>query len=114
MDTEHTLTEPTRSEHARAEHARAKQPRAEQPRTEQPRTERARAERARTEPKTAILRRLREVVRHGRDEGAATAEYVVATMAAVGFAGLLVLILRSDEVRGMLTDLVRSALTVAG
>jgi hypothetical protein len=104
MDTEHTLTEPTRSEHARAEHARAKQPR----------TERARAERARTEPKTAILRRLREVVRHGRDEGAATAEYVVATMAAVGFAGLLVLILRSDEVRGMLTDLVRNALTVAG
>jgi hypothetical protein len=104
MDTEHTLTEPTRSEHARAEHARAKQPRAEQPRTE----------RARTEPKTAMLHRLREVVRHGRDEGAATAEYVVATMAAVGFAGLLVLILRSDEVRGMLTDLVRNALTVAG
>jgi hypothetical protein len=94
MDTEHTLTELTRSEHARAE---------------QPRTERAR-----TEPKTAMLHRLREVVRHGRDEGAATAEYVVATMAAVGFAGLLVLILRSDEVRGMLTDLVRNALTVAG
>jgi hypothetical protein len=94
MDTEHTLTELTRSEHARAG----------QPRTEQPRTE----------PKTAMLHRLREVVRHGRDEGAATAEYVVATMAAVGFAGLLVLILRSDEVRGMLTDLVRNALTVAG
>ena len=34
-------------------------------------------------------------------------------MAAVGFAGLLVLILRGDEVRGILTDLVRRALTVA-
>jgi len=50
-----------------------------------------------------------------RDErGSATAEYAVATMAAVGFAGLLVLILRGDEVRGILTDLIRRALTVAG
>ena len=47
-----------------------------------------------------------------RDEtGAATAEYAIATMAAVGFAGLLVVIMRSDEVRGMLTELVRNALT---
>lgn len=47
------------------------------------------------------------------DTGSATAEYAVATMAAVGFAGLLVVILRGDEVRGILTDLVRKALTVA-
>lgn len=46
------------------------------------------------------------------EEGAATAEYAVATMAAVGFAGLLIVILRGDEVRGILTDLVRNALTV--
>jgi len=46
------------------------------------------------------------------DSGAATAEYVVATMAAVGFAGLLIVILRGDEVRSILTDLVRNALTV--
>ncbi|WP_430592288.1 DUF4244 domain-containing protein [Humidisolicoccus flavus] len=46
------------------------------------------------------------------DRGAATAEYVIATMAAVGFAGLLVVILRSDEVRQILTDMVRNALTV--
>jgi hypothetical protein len=46
------------------------------------------------------------------DRGAATAEYVIATMAAVGFAGLLIVILRGDEVRGILTDLVRSALSV--
>jgi len=49
-----------------------------------------------------------------REEGAATAEYAIATMAAVGFAGLLVAILRSDEVRGMLTELVHRALTFAG
>ncbi len=47
------------------------------------------------------------------DAGAATAEYAIATMAAVAFAGLLVVIMRSDEVRGILTDLVRRALTVA-
>ena len=47
-----------------------------------------------------------------RDEaGAATAEYAIATMAAVGFAGLLVVIMRSEEVKEILLDLVRSALT---
>ncbi|TFB93976.1 DUF4244 domain-containing protein [Cryobacterium sp. TMT1-3] len=55
----------------------------------------------------------RTALRRLADEaGAATAEYVVATMAAVGFAGLLIVILRSDEVRGMLTDLVRRALSI--
>lgn len=48
------------------------------------------------------------------DRGAATAEYAIATLAAVGFAGLLVVILRSDEVRGMLVDLVRHALAIPG
>ena len=57
----------------------------------------------------ALIRRMTSA-----DDGAATAEYAVATMAAVGFAGLLVVILRSDEVRGILTDLVRNALTFAG
>jgi Flp pilus assembly pilin Flp len=48
-----------------------------------------------------------------RDEtGAATAEYAIATMAAVGFAGLLVVIMRSDEVRQILLDLVRAALNI--
>lgn len=58
----------------------------------------------------AALRRL--VRRVSGERGAATAEYAVATMAAVGFAGLLVVILRGDEVRGILTDLVRNALSV--
>ncbi len=48
------------------------------------------------------------------ETGSATAEYAIATMAAVGFAGLLVVILRSDEVRGILTDMVRNALAFAG
>lgn len=48
------------------------------------------------------------------DDGAATAEYAIATMAAVGFAGLLVVILRGDEVKQILTDMVRRALTFAG
>lgn len=56
----------------------------------------------------AVVRRLRN------DEGAATAEYAIVIMAAVGFAGLLVLIMRSDEVRGMLTELVRNALSFTG
>jgi Flp pilus assembly pilin Flp len=45
------------------------------------------------------------------DRGAATAEYAIATMAAVGFAGLLVVIMRSDEIKAILFDLVKSALT---
>jgi len=46
------------------------------------------------------------------DEGAATAEYAIATMAAVGFAGLLVVILRSNEVRGLLLGIIRDALSI--
>lgn len=61
---------------------------------------------------------MRAIRRMGRrlrgDEGAATAEYAITIMAAVGFAGLLVAILRSGEVQRILTDLVHRALTVAG
>ena len=49
-----------------------------------------------------------------RDDGAATAEYAITIMAAVGFAGLLVVIMRSGEVQGILTDLVRHALSFGG
>ncbi|MEN9603638.1 MAG: hypothetical protein RL545_327 [Actinomycetota bacterium] len=45
------------------------------------------------------------------DKGSATAEYAIATMAAVGFAGLLVVIMRSDEVKKLLYDLVMKALS---
>jgi hypothetical protein len=59
-----------------------------------------------------MIRRLKRDVRG--DEGTATAEYAIATMAAVGFAGLLVVIMRSEEVRGILLDLIHRALTFAG
>ena len=60
------------------------------------------------------LRERLAAVRRRPDRGAATAEYAITIMAAVGFAGLLVVILRSGEVQGILTDLVHRALTVAG
>lgn len=47
-----------------------------------------------------------------REAGMATAEYAIATLAAVAFAGLLAIILGGDEVRGMLVSLIRSALTL--
>lgn len=48
------------------------------------------------------------------DGGAATAEYVITTMAAVGFAALLVVILRGDTVRAILVDMVTRSLTFSG
>lgn len=50
----------------------------------------------------------------GDERGAITAEYAVVIMGAVAFAGLLVAILRSGEVRGMLLELVQNALGSAG
>ncbi len=58
------------------------------------------------------MRRL--VHRMARDDGAATAEYAITIMAAVGFAGLLVVIMRSGEVQQILLDLVRNALSAGG
>ncbi|NAZ75793.1 DUF4244 domain-containing protein [Kineococcus sp. T13] len=43
----------------------------------------------------------------------ATAEYAMATLAACGFAGLLIAVLSSDEVRGMLVRIVQQALSLA-
>ena len=86
-----------------------------EPTTRMPLGPRARTHRA-GQPRRAashdarLLRRAS--TRFRADDGAATAEYAVATMAAVGFAGLLIIILRGDEVRAILTDLVRNALTV--
>ena len=45
-----------------------------------------------------------------RDAGMATAEYAIVTVAACGFAGLLVALLRSDQVRGLLLGIIRRAL----
>lgn len=58
----------------------------------------------------ANVRRTR-LAQHA-EAGLATAEYAIATVAAAGFAGLLYALLRSNEVRGMLTSIVQNALTI--
>lgn len=60
-------------------------------------------------PRRSRLSRL--VHRFRRDErGAVTAEYAIIILAGVAFAGLLVAIMRSSEVREMLVRLVENAL----
>lgn len=51
----------------------------------------------------ALVRRCRN------DRGAITAEYAIATLAAVGLAGLLVVILRSDAVRELILGVITQA-----
>jgi hypothetical protein len=53
--------------------------------------------------------RLRSV-RQWRDDGMATAEYAIATLAAVAFAGILLKILTSDTIRNALTGIITRAL----
>jgi hypothetical protein len=48
------------------------------------------------------------------DAGMATAEYAIATLAACGFAALLLALMRSDEVRNLLLGIIRRALSVVG
>ena len=67
-----------------------------------------------TDPRSGAGRPLHRAVHALRDEsGAATAEYAIATLAAVGFAGLLVVILRGDDIKGMLTDIIHRALSIS-
>jgi hypothetical protein len=47
-----------------------------------------------------------------KDDGAATAEYAIAILAAAGFAGLLVTILTSDTARGWLQSIIERALSL--
>lgn len=61
------------------------------------------------------LRFLCKVRRLGREEhGAVTAEYALIIMPAVGFAGLLILIMQSGEVQAILMNLVQKALNSGG
>ncbi len=46
------------------------------------------------------------------DRGTATAEYAIATLAACGFAGVLLALLRSSQVKGMLTGVIKRALSI--
>lgn len=58
------------------------------------------------------LLRLWVAGRAAGQQGMATAEYAIATLGAVAFAGLLVVIMRSDEVRGFLLGIIRAALAL--
>jgi hypothetical protein len=55
----------------------------------------------------ASMRKLR------RDAGVVTAEYAVALMAGVAFAGLLIKVVTSGPVNAALTRIVQAALSVA-
>ena len=48
--------------------------------------------------------------RHDPEEGATTVEYAIGTIAAAGFAGLLIVILKSDAVRSALESVIQEAL----
>ncbi|HLZ36334.1 MAG TPA: DUF4244 domain-containing protein [Mycobacteriales bacterium] len=48
------------------------------------------------------------------DDGVATAEYAMATVAACGFAGILATLLKSKEVQQLLMHLIQTALTAIG
>jgi len=59
-----------------------------------------------------MIRRLQRAKRRlAGDRGAATAEYAITILAAVGFAGVLVALLKGDEVKAILSDLVHRALS---
>ena len=45
------------------------------------------------------------------EEGATTVEYAIGTIAAAGFAGLLIVILKSDTVRAALESIIQEALS---
>ena len=62
-------------------------------------------------PGGRVLARLTGGARD-REAGLATAEYAIATVAAAGFAGLLIVVLKSGEVRELLLGIVRSALSL--
>ena len=61
---------------------------------------------------TTTRRQLIAAALRHPDRGTATAEYAIATLAACGFAGVLLTLLRSDQVRGMLMSIVHRALSL--
>ncbi len=61
----------------------------------------------------SAARRRWEAVRRVADAGMSTAEYAVGTIAACAFAAVLIAIVRSDAVRGALSKVITSALSIA-
>ena len=76
---------------------------------------------AATRAQLAAMRTLREAAQRLQaakddpssgdpEEGATTVEYAIGTIAAAGFAGLLIVILKSDAVRSTLESVIQEAL----
>ncbi len=65
-------------------------------------------------PKGALMKSSRDQLMKiiEDDEGSTTAEFAMVTLAAVAFAGLLISILSSGDVRGMLMGLISKALSL--
>ena len=59
-------------------------------------------------------RRARDLRAACRDAGMTTAEYAIGTLAACGFAALLVTILRGSAVQAMLLGIIKKALSLGG
>lgn len=64
-------------------------------------------------PVPPLTRRLARLRRLG-DRGMTTAEYAIGTLAACGFAALLVTILRGSAVRSLLLGIITKALALGG
>ena len=47
------------------------------------------------------------------EDGMATAEYAIGTLAAAAFAGWLLLVIRGGDIQGLITSLIQSALKVS-
>lgn len=65
---------------------------------------------------SGLHRQWRQVVATARsagEAGASTAEYAMTTLAACGFAGVLLVILRSSPVKSMLLGIIQKALSLA-
>lgn len=60
---------------------------------------------------TTWLQTIRRRLRTNCDAGMATAEYAMATVAAVAFAGLLLAVLKSNAVKSALQDIITRALS---
>ena len=60
------------------------------------------------------VRRLSRRVRVVGEAGMTTAEYAIGTLAACGFAALLVTILRGGVVQGLLLGIIKRALALGG
>lgn len=73
-----------------------------------------------TDPEDArqqILQQVRKRPIRSRasgEAGMATAEYAIGTLAAAGFAAILIKVVTSDQIRTMLVNVIKSALSLSG